>query len=83
MSEHLESITLPNNSLWLQRLRWFFAELIVVVAGILLALGLQSWWQGRENDVRGISYQRQVLADAKQTRASYQKPLLPMPNCEM
>ncbi len=75
MSEHLESITLPNNSLWLQRLRWFFAELIVVVAGILLALGLQSWWQGRENDVRGISYQRQVLADAKQTRASYQKAI--------
>jgi hypothetical protein len=36
---------------------------------------LQSWWQTRENDARGISYQRQVLADVKQTRATYQKAI--------
>lgn len=75
MSEHLESITLPNNSIWLQRLRWFFAELIVVVAGILLALGLQSWWQGRENAVRATAYQQQILADARLTRDTYTKAI--------
>jgi hypothetical protein len=76
MPETIETTASPEkNLLWPQRLRWFFAELVVVVAGILLALGLQSWWQGRENDVRGISYQRQVLADAKKTRATYQKAI--------
>ena len=65
----------PEKSTWPKRLRWFFAELIVVVFGILLALGLQSWWQTRENDARGLTYQQQVLADAKQTRATYQKAI--------
>ena len=76
MTEQTElSPALNSKSLWPQRLRWFFAELIVVVAGILLALGLQSWWQGRENDARGIFYQHQVLADVKQTRATDQKAI--------
>jgi hypothetical protein len=76
MSEHAESAnTASENNLWLSRFRWFFAELTVVVVGILLALGLQSWWQTRENDTRGDAYQRQVLADVKQTRATYQKAI--------
>ena len=76
MTQLVESATaVPDNSLWPKRLRWFFAELTVVVVGILLALGLQSWWQSRENGARGDAYQRQVLADAKQTRATYQKAI--------
>ena len=72
-----EQSTAPSThkSLWPQRLRWFFAELIVVVAGILVAIGLQTWWQGRENDIRGAAYQQQVLTDAMQTRATYQKAI--------
>lgn len=69
------SKTSSDNNFWLRRFRWFFAELTVVVVGILLALGLQSWWQTRENDARGSVYQRQVLADVKQTRATYQKAI--------
>jgi hypothetical protein len=76
MTELAESaITTSENNLWLRRFRWFFAELTVVVVGILLALGLQSWWQTRENGARGDAYQRQVLADVKQTRATYQKAI--------
>lgn len=76
MTEATESVvTSITGSPWPQRMRWFIAEITVVVVGILLALGLQSWWQTRENDARGISYQRQVLADVKQTRATYQKAI--------
>jgi hypothetical protein len=64
-----------SKSVWPQRLRWFLAELTIVVVGILLALGLQSWWQTRENDARGAAYQIQVLADVKRTHATYQKAI--------
>jgi hypothetical protein len=33
---------------WKPRLRWFAAEIGVVVAGILIALALNAWWQGRQ-----------------------------------
>ncbi len=72
---HENAKPVASTSHWPQRLRWFLAEITVVVAGILLALGLQSWWQSRDNEARGISYQRQVLADVKQTRATYQKAI--------
>lgn len=67
--------TVPDDSGWRRRLRWFFAEIAVVVVGILLALGLQSWWQTREDDTRGAAYQIQVLADVKKTHATYQKAI--------
>ncbi len=62
-----------ESSIWAKRLRWFFAEITVVVAGILLALGLQSWWQGRENAVRAVAYKQQILADARKTRDTYKE----------
>jgi hypothetical protein len=30
------------------QLRWFTAEILVVVAGVLIALALNAWWQGRQ-----------------------------------
>jgi len=74
---HQPSDAMPPSakSVWPHRLRWFLAELTIVVAGILLALGLQSWWQTRENDARGAAYQIQVLADVKRTHATYQKAI--------
>jgi hypothetical protein len=33
---------------WKRRLRWFAAEITVVVAGVLIALALNSWWQTRQ-----------------------------------
>ena len=35
---------------WRPRLRWFAAEILVVVAGVLIALALNAWWQGRERN---------------------------------
>lgn len=46
-------------------LKWFASEFVVVVAGILVALGLQAWWQDRQDSSRGLEYQRQVLSDVR------------------
>lgn len=34
---------------WKPKLRWFAAEIAVVVAGVLIALALNAWWQGRQD----------------------------------
>lgn len=72
---HDNAQPVAGTSHWPQRLRWFLAEITVVVAGILLALGLQSWWQSRDNEARGAAYQQQILADAKLTRDTYKKSI--------
>lgn len=44
---------------------WFASEFVVVVAGILVALGLQAWWQNRQDSLRSEEYQQQVLSDVR------------------
>jgi hypothetical protein len=44
-------------------LRWFFAEFLVVVAGILVALALSSWAQARQDVAREHAWLRQLQAD--------------------
>lgn len=34
---------------WRPKARWFAAEIVVVVAGVLIALALNAWWQGRQD----------------------------------
>jgi len=48
---------------WKSRLRWFLAEFLVVVAGVLVALALTSWAQDRRNLEREQAYLRQLNAD--------------------
>jgi hypothetical protein len=48
---------------WSPRLRWFLAEFLVVVAGVLVALALNSWANGRQDIAREQSYLRQLHAD--------------------
>ena len=68
MSAEVEVVDSPaTRSPWPRRVRWFLAELSVVVVGILLALSLQSWWQDRENAQRSAVYLEQLLADARLT----------------
>jgi hypothetical protein len=55
---------------WKNGLKWFASEFIVVVAGILVALGLQAWWQNRQDASRGAEYQRQILSDVRETERS-------------
>ena len=73
MSAEAETTIAPPAapSPWPQRVRWFLAELSVVVVGILLALSLQSWWQDRENAQRSAVYLEQVLADARLTSKEF------------
>jgi len=57
----------PKFDEWRPRLRWFAAEFLVVVAGILTALWLQSSWQEREDASREVAYLRQLAADLNET----------------
>lgn len=50
---------------WKFRLRWFLAEFLVVVAGVMVALALTSWAQDRRNLEREQAYLRQLSADLK------------------
>jgi hypothetical protein len=38
---------LPELS-WRPKLRWFAAEIVVVVAGVLIALAINAWWSARQ-----------------------------------
>jgi hypothetical protein len=47
--------------------RWFAAEFLVVVAGVVVALAATSWWDGRQALEREAAYLGQLLADLDQT----------------
>jgi hypothetical protein len=49
------------------RVRWLAAELTIVVAGILIALAIQSWVDGRDDRAREREYLRQLRADLRET----------------
>ena len=48
---------------WLARWRWFAAEIVVVVAGVLIALTLNAWWQSGQDRKREQVYLHQLDAD--------------------
>ena len=50
---------------WKSSLRWFLAEFVVVVAGILVALAVSSWAQQRQENKREQAYLRQLDADLR------------------
>ena len=43
------------------------AELAVIVAGVLIALGVNSWWEQRQEDRRAEEYLEQLLVDFRET----------------
>jgi hypothetical protein len=49
------------------RIRWLAAELTIVVAGILVALAIQSWVDGRDDRDHEQQYLRQLRADLLET----------------
>lgn len=51
---------------WRRRLRWFAAEFLVVVSGVLVALALNAWWAGHEERAREEAYLRQLLVDTRE-----------------
>jgi hypothetical protein len=50
-------------------LRWFAAEIVIVVAGVLIALAINAWWQGRQDAARERTYLLQLAEDLRQTEA--------------
>lgn len=48
---------------WYRGLRWFAAEFLVVVTGVLVALALGAWWQDRDNRAREAGYLHQLERD--------------------
>jgi hypothetical protein len=65
----------PVTTRWKQSLKWFASEFIVVVAGILVALGLQAWWQNRQDSSRGAEHQQQILADVRATERTLRESI--------
>jgi hypothetical protein len=49
------------------RIRWLAAELTIVVAGILIALAIQSWVDGRDDRAREREYLHQLQGDLRET----------------
>ena len=47
--------------------RWFAAEFLVVVTGVLVALAVGAWWQGRQDAATERAYLRQLAADLRET----------------
>lgn len=56
---------------WRSKVRWFAAEFLVVVSGILVALALNAWWQGRRDTGREEAYLRQLVADLRETERGF------------
>jgi len=56
----------PPSVPWRAGLRWFTAEFLVVVAGILAALALNAWWQGRQDAGREKDYLALLSRDLRQ-----------------
>ena len=48
---------------WQGRLRWFAAEFLIVVTGILVALALNAWFQGRQDEERATNYLKRIDRD--------------------
>ena len=54
---------------WPARLRWFAAEFLVVVTGVLVAFAVNAWWSGRQDAAREEAYLRQLDADLTGTES--------------
>jgi hypothetical protein len=54
---------------WHGRARWFAAEFFVVITGVLVALGLQAWYQNRQDRAREGVYLTQIVADLRETES--------------
>ena len=56
----------PRRWDWRPKLRWFGAEIVVVVAGVLIALAINAWWQGRQDAASEANYLALISRDLGQ-----------------
>ena len=52
---------------WRSKARWFGAEYLIVVLGVLTAVGINAWWGDRQDRAREGVYLRQLAADLRET----------------
>ena len=52
---------------WRRGTRWFAAEFLVVVTGVLVALALNAWLGGRQHAAREQAYLREIARDLART----------------
>ena len=57
---------------WREGLHWFLAEFLVVVVGVLVALAVSAWWQGRQDREHERQYLQQLDADLHATESDIQ-----------
>lgn len=67
MSENIENPHDPTSDLhwsgWISRVRWLAAEIVVIVAGVLIAMALNAWWQNRQSRAQEQVYLHQLDGD--------------------
>ena len=68
----LTPIVVRERRSWRGGVRWFAAEFLVVVSGILVALGLQAWYQGRQETQAAHVYLDQLTTDLDATEKALQ-----------
>ena len=66
MSDSDPTLRAGPRSSWRSGLRWFAAEFLVVVSGILVAIALQSWWNGRQDRATERALLYAMLADLQE-----------------
>ncbi len=52
---------------WRPKARWFAAEYLIVVLGVLTAVGINAWWSGQQAEAKETVYLRQLVADLSET----------------
>lgn len=52
---------------WRAKLKWFGAEIVIVVAGVLIALAINAWWGARQDRTRERAYLHQLVGDLRET----------------
>ncbi len=60
---------------WVDRLKWFASEFIVVVAGILVAFSINTWWQDVETSRREKEYLQDLALDFEENRYRLQEAI--------
>lgn len=63
----------PRHAAWRRSLRWFLAEFLVVVVGILVAMALNSWYQGRQDAQNERDYLQRLSRDLQDTLQSLEE----------
>ncbi|NNF59355.1 MAG: hypothetical protein HKN04_14060, partial [Rhodothermaceae bacterium] len=56
----------PKRWDWRPKLRWFGAEIVVVVLGVLTAVGINAWWQGQQDAASEANYLALISRDLGQ-----------------